>query len=163
MNATVVCYSLQGSTKRAAEQVAHELGARLVELSCVKPYPTSGPLRLALGAKDALAGATPELLPYEFDARGCDLLVVAGPIWAGKMAAPLNTFVRDQADVLSGLRVAGLVTSGAPKPGYANAPRVLLGRDTSMPVLHLTTKQVADNAELSRVTAEFCKGLLASA
>ena len=159
MKSAVVYYSLEGSTKRAAEQVAKELGSDLIELVCENPYPTEGRARLLRGSKDAMTGAKPALKPYTLDVASYDLVVVAGPLWCGKMAAPLNTFKRDHGTELTGKRVAGIVVSGAPKESYADAVRKLMGRNAEMPVLHLTTKQVADGEELEpRVTA-FCKQL----
>lgn len=157
MRSCVVFYSLQGSTVRLARAVAERLGSDTLELACVKPYPTKGPGRLAVGARDAIAGKAPALVPYAFDEHAYDLVIVGGPIWAGRMAAPLNTFVRDHD--LSGARLAGLVVSGAPQAQYADAPRRLVGLDASMPVLHLTTKQVADDEALEGAVAGFCDGL----
>ena len=159
MNAAVVYYSLQGSTKRVAEKVAELLGASTLELVCEKPYPTSGPMRLVRGAKDAMAGIAPALLPYDFDAQSYDLVVVCGPLWAGKMAAPLNTFVRNTD--LEGIRLAGVVVSGAPQPAYADALRTLVHRDAAMPVLHLTTAQATDPEVVSDLAADFCQQLTA--
>lgn len=161
MKSAVVYYSLEGSTKHAAEQVAKNLNADLIELVCENPYPTEGRARLLRGSKDAMTGAKPALRPYAFDSTAYDLVVVAGPIWCGKMAAPLNTFKRDHGAELAGTRVAGIVVSGAPKESYADAVRKLLGRDADMPVLHLTTKQVADDAELDARVKEFCAAMRA--
>ena len=161
MKSAVVYYSLEGSTKRAAQAVAQNLDADLIELACEDPYPTEGRARLLRGSKDAMTGAKPALKPYAFDASAYDLVVVAGPLWCGKMAAPLNTFKRDHGAELSRRHVAGIVVSGASKESYADAPRKLLGRDADMPVLHLTTKQAADDAELGARAGEFCAGLQA--
>lgn len=161
MKAAVVFYSLQGATAHAARMVASRLRADTVELVCEHPYPTSGPGRLARGSKDALTGATPALLPYRFDAASYDLVVVGGPLWCGRMAAPLNTFARDHGAQLAGKRCAGLVVSGAPKESYADAPRTLLGRDASLPVLHLTTSQTEDDAALREAVDVFCAALRA--
>ena len=156
MKSAVVFYSLEGSTRRVAKAVAQRLGADLIELVCEDPYPTEGRARLLRGSKDAMTGAKPALVPYAFDASAYDLVVVAGPLWCGKMAAPLNTFKRDHGTELAGKHVAGIVVSGAPKESYADAVRKLLGRDTDMPVLHLTTKQTADDVELDTQVKEFC-------
>ena len=159
MKSAVVFYSLEGSTKRVAEQVAKKLGAEPIELVCEDPYPTEGRARLLRGSKDAMTGAKPALAPYAFDAAAYDLVVVAGPLWCGKMAAPLNTFKRDHGAELAGKRIAGIVVSGAPKESYADAPCKLLGRGADMPVLHLTTKQTADDVELDTRVEEFCTKL----
>ena len=159
MKSAVVFYSLEGSTKRVAECAAYQLNADLFELVCADPYPTEGRARLLRGSKDAMTGAKPALRPYAFDASAYDLVVVAGPIWCGKMAAPLNTFKRDHGTELASKRVAGIVVSGAPKESYADAVRKLLDRDAAMPVLHLTTKQAADDEELMRRATTFCAQL----
>ena len=160
MKSAVVYYSLEGSTKRVAQAVAQCLGADLIELVCENPYPTEGRARLLRGSKDAMTGAKPALRPYEFDADAYDLVVVAGPLWCGKMAAPLNTFKRDHGAELADKRLAGIVVSGAPKESYADAVRKLLDHGADMPVLHLTTKQVTDENELSQRISAFCADLL---
>ena len=159
MKSAVVYYSLEGSTKRVAQAVAQRMDADPIELACEKPYPTEGRARLLRGSKDAMTGAKPALKPYAFDAAAYDLVVVAGPLWCGKMAAPLNTFKRDHGTELADKRVAGIVVSGAPKESYADAVRKLLDRDADMPVLHLTTKQAADESELTQRVADFCASL----
>ena len=162
MRSAVVFYSLEGSTRRVAQAVAQRLGSDLIELVCEDPYPAQGRARLLRGSKDAMTGAKPALKPYAFDAAAYDLVIVAGPLWCGKMAAPLNTFKRDHGAELAGKRCAGVVVSGAPRESYADAPRKLLGRGAAeMPVLHLTTKQVADDAELDAAVSAFCAGLTA--
>lgn len=160
MKAAVVFYSLEGSTAHMAARAAEKLHADLIELRCVKPYPTEGKARMLRASRDTMMGIKPELLPYELDARAYDLMVVAGPIWCGKMAAPLSTFARDHAEELEGMVCAALVVSGAPKESYVDAPRNLLGRGEDMPVLHLTTRQVTDEAVLDEEVGAFCSTLL---
>ena len=159
MKSAIVFYSLEGSTKRVAECAARQLHADLIELVCQDPYPTSGKARLLRGSKDAMTGAKPALEPYAFDAGAYDLVVVAGPIWCGKMAAPFNSFKRDHGAELADKKCAGIVVSGAAQTRYADAVRTLLGRGADMPVLHLTTKQVADNAVRDAAIERFCTDL----
>lgn len=110
MRAVVVYYSLEGNTKFAANQIAKELNADLLELQSVKKYATEGPLKYAVGGKDAVMGKKPELEPYSFQKEDYDLIIVGTPLWAGTCAPPIRTFLAKEN--LEGKKLAFLVCCG---------------------------------------------------
>lgn len=158
MNTVIVCYSLEGHTRKVCQRVAEKLGATLVSLRCVKPYPTSGAAKYLRASKDTLTGARPALEPIASTQLGaCDLLILAAPCWAGKPAAPLNTFLAEHD--LSGKRRAAIITckaeSGVRKYGQNFRAQCGFGEDE--PVLSLCEAQIADATELSEAVDAFCE------
>lgn len=109
MKTIVVYYSLEGNTKYVAETISAIIGAELLELEPVKPYPT-GKFTKFISGKDALSHARPELKPYEFDPEAYDRIVIGTPVWAGAPAPPVNTFLSE--NDLSGKNTCFYATSG---------------------------------------------------
>ena len=110
----VVYYSMGGNARWAAEKAAEALAADLVELIPEKAYPSSGFRKFFWGGKSAVMAETPALLPYEFRAEAYAAVVFCFPVWAGNVAPPIRTFVRDCRETLSGKRLAAIACeSGA--------------------------------------------------
>lgn len=95
MNAIIVYYSLEGNTDYAAKAIAAAMGADLLRLETVAPYPTTGAQKFLLGGRDAMTGVTPPLQPYAFDAAQYDTVVLATPLWAWTFAPALRTFLKE--------------------------------------------------------------------
>ncbi len=114
----VVFYSMSGNTAFAARQIADRLRADLIEIKPKKQYPDKGLRKFLWGGKSAVMGETPELLPYHFDAEKVDAVIFAFPVWAGSIAPPLRTFIRDNLESLRGKRISACACqsgSGAEK------------------------------------------------
>ncbi len=109
MRAIIVYYSLEGNTDYAAKLLAQELGADLLRLEPITPYPTDN-RKFLLGGKDATFGVEPPLKPYNFNADDYDVVVLGTPLWAWTYAPPLKTFIKG--NNLSGKKLAFFVSSG---------------------------------------------------
>lgn len=105
----IVFYSLEGNVDFVARALAKELGADLCRLETEKEYPKKGLLKFFHGGKDAVAGLKPALKTALPDTAPYAKVVIAAPVWAGKPAAPINTFL-EQAD-LSGKKVFAFTSS----------------------------------------------------
>lgn len=92
MKVAVVYYSLEGNTKFAAEKIAERLNADIIELKCVKAYPTGKVSKFLWGGKSVTFGEKPALLPYDFNADDYDAVIIGSPVWASKYSPPLKTF-----------------------------------------------------------------------
>lgn len=156
MTAAVVYYSLEGHTRTVAHKIASELGAQLVELVCERPYATEGPAKFLRSSKDTIAGVRPALRPYDFPA-GADLVVLCAPCWAGKPAAPLNTFLADHD--LAGARRAAVITekAGQAAAKYGESMRRVCGLGADDPVLSISEAQIADAGEFARLVSDFAE------
>lgn len=93
MKKAVVFYSLSGNTQAAAKEIAEGIGADLIELKLVKPFPTEKSKQLALGGMQAMFGMKPAIQELSKNIKGYDVLILGTPIWAGTIAAPVHSFL----------------------------------------------------------------------
>ena len=109
MKTIIIYYSLEGNTDYTAKLLSEELGADLLRLEPITPYPTDNKKFFA-GGKDATLGIEPPLKPYSFNADDYDTVVLGTPLWAWTFAPPLKTFI--SSNNLSGKKLAFFVSSG---------------------------------------------------
>jgi flavodoxin len=83
----VVYYSWKGHTERVAAALAKLLDAELVRIEPVRDCGVAGK-----GLK-ALFGMRSPIRPAKTDLAGVDTLVIASPVWAGKVPAYVNTYL----------------------------------------------------------------------
>lgn len=93
MKKAVVFYSLSGNTQAAAKEIAEGIGADLIELKLVKPFPTEKSKQLALGGMQAMFGMKPAIQELSKNVKEYDVLILGTPIWAGTIAAPVHSFL----------------------------------------------------------------------
>ena len=118
MRTAVVFYSMSGNTAFAARRIAELLRADLIEIKPEKAYPDKGFRKFLWGGKSAVMAETPALAPFEFEAERYEQIIFGFPVWAGNVAPPLRTFVRDRLAELKGRRIAAFACqsgSGAQK------------------------------------------------
>lgn len=113
----IVYYSLEGNIDFVARTLAKKTGANLCRLETVKEYPKKGLLKFLHGGKDSLSGFKPELKTVLPDVSAYKTIVIGAPVWAGKPAAPINTYL-DTAD-FSGKRVFVFTSSAGGSPAKA--------------------------------------------
>ncbi|GAA5071204.1 hypothetical protein N0B44_13165 [Roseibacterium beibuensis] len=93
MQARIVIYSRSGHSRAVARALADETGCEILEILCPR---YRGHLGWARAQIDALRGTLPDISMSQ--AIGpADLLIVGGPIWRGRLAAPLRRFLEDPA------------------------------------------------------------------
>ncbi len=100
MKTLAVCCSLTGNTLRAARRIGEALGAGVPALECVKPYPSRGAQSSRQGGKSAVMEETPPLCPRAFRLEDNEQIVFGFPVWAGSVAPPLRTFIRENEEAL---------------------------------------------------------------
>ena len=83
----VVCYSWKGHTEKVATALAEILGAELVR---IEPARESG---IAGNALKAFFGMRSAIRPAKTDLSGTDTLVIASPVWAGKVPPYVNEYL----------------------------------------------------------------------
>lgn len=118
MKTLIVYYSLEGFTKKWAEEISKQTGADLLALHPVKAYPDSGAKKFLWGGKSALMGQKPKLQPYVFSADKYDRVIFAYPVWASSITPPIRSFVSENKDALGGKEIGAVATymgSGAQK------------------------------------------------
>ncbi|MFT3984649.1 MAG: flavodoxin [Lachnospiraceae bacterium] len=90
----VVYYSMNGNTKEAAEKIAAGIGADLLELRPAKPLPEEGGKKYAIGGMQAMFGMCPAIEKSSIDFSRYERIILGCPVWAGKCAPYINTFLK---------------------------------------------------------------------
>lgn len=86
----IAYYSMGGNTRRVAEEIRAATGADIDEIS--EPAPRRGFKGVMRALFDATLSRKPNILDTEHNPADYDLLVIGGPIWARRLAAPVRTF-----------------------------------------------------------------------
>jgi flavodoxin len=94
MKVLIVYYSFEGNTRYAARLLAEKLDADTLELEPSKDYPRGKASKYVFGGAAASLSAAPELKPYVCEPEKYDLVILGSPVWAGRTAPPLNTFLK---------------------------------------------------------------------
>jgi len=87
MKTIVTYYTWQGHTGKVAKALATRIGADLVQIEAEKE---SGMFGKAMGA--VLRRSAP-IRPCKTDLTGVDFLVLASPVWAGKVPPYVNRYI----------------------------------------------------------------------
>lgn len=115
MRTLIVYYSRSGRTKLAAEEIAEVLDADTHRIEQEKEW--WGPLVYLSGSFASLREKCPKIKDIDLNLEGYDLVLLAAPVWAGKAAPAMNTFI-SRTD-FTGKNVALLVTMGSTSEGKA--------------------------------------------
>ena len=161
MDTLIVYYSMSGNTDWAAHALAAALGADTLRIAPEKAYPDAGFKKFFWGGKSAVMAETPKLQPYAFDASRYDQIILGFPVWAGNLAPPLRTFVRDNLAALAGMRsvAAFACQSGAGAEKAFAKLAALLGRELRATLVLVDPKAKPDpaNDEKIRKFREKCE------
>ena len=91
-NTLIAYYSMSGNTRRIANEIRDATGADIEEIGEIKPRRGAGGAFRALF--DAVTRRTPPILVADHDPAEYDLLVIGGPVWAGRIASPVRTYAK---------------------------------------------------------------------
>jgi len=111
MHSAIVYYSLEGNVRTAVTKLAQLLDADVFEIRTTKTYPKKGLGKFLVGGKDSAFGLLPKIEPLNFNTEDYSLVVLALPVWAGKAAAPINSFLKGRS--FGKTRVAFLISSAS--------------------------------------------------
>lgn len=105
----IAYYSMSGHTRSLADEIRHAIRGELEEIR--EPRPRHGFSGVVRALFDTLARRTPPILAADHDPADYRLLVIGGPVWAGRIAAPVRTYARQYG--ASASRVAFFCTEGS--------------------------------------------------
>lgn len=91
--AIVVYYSLEGSTKLIAENLALILDADLLELKPFKEIGTRGFTRYLWGGRQVVFKDKPKLKNFSTNFKDYDVVIIGTPVWAFTFAPPIRSFL----------------------------------------------------------------------
>lgn len=97
----VVYYSLTGTTKAMAEQIAEETGSDIFELKLENPYSLNG-TKCSDESRADRKNNTPRKLKSVPDISEYDTVFVGSPVWNNYVANPLETWLLSEQKNLAG-------------------------------------------------------------
>ena len=158
MKTLIVYYSQGGNTEYAARRIARALGADALRVEPEKAYPDKGFAKFFWGGKSAVMAETPRLQPYEARLSDYDRVIVGFPVWAGNMAPPIRSFVRE--NDLTGKRVAAFACqSGSGAEKAFSKLRACPGVSGLEAELILIDPKEKPSPENERRLSDFCRKL----
>lgn len=118
-------YSRSGATELLARRLAEQLNADLEPIRPKVAYDGGGGALKAVW--HALLKRTSALEPGR-DPAAYRLLVVAGPVWAGRLSAPMRAYLRGPGQRAKALAAVWVSGSGQPYGGVGGEIQSLCGR-----------------------------------
>ena len=94
MKGIVIFYSLTGQTKKAAEQICSGLHLDLLEIETARHMPKNRLLSVFMGGAMVNLGLYPSIKPSSISLESYDYIILGTPVWAGKCAAPVKSFIK---------------------------------------------------------------------
>lgn len=91
MRVLVVYFSYSGRTLQVAAEIARGCGADLEEILEARPH--AGAWTALKATWESLIGATPPIEPPTNDPSNYDLVILGTPVWAGRMASPVRSYI----------------------------------------------------------------------
>lgn len=89
----VVYYSRKGHIKKAAEAYAAKNGCKILEIKGLKSY--SGAIGFIKAGAEATQKKCPPIEKITADLSSYSKVTVFTPVWAGTMASPVRTFLKE--------------------------------------------------------------------
>lgn len=157
MSALIVYYSLDGSTKFIAENLAAEIGADNEELRPKLHLPAGSFAKHFWGGRMVVFKEKPVIEPLARDISGYDLIIIGTPVWAFNFSPPIRTFLEQYK--FAGKKVALFCCcDGAPGKTLTNIKAGLPGNEF---IGELVLMKTSKNREENRHKAiEWVKKLL---
>ncbi len=155
MKSLVVYYTRDGNTRFVAETIAAEIGADIEEVVDLKKR--SGILGYLTGGRDAMQGKETKISPTIKSPVGYELIVVGSPIWAGRPAPAITTYLKK--NDLSGKRVAIFFSQGGKKITGFEQTKALMSNSEC--IGELSVIQPLENKQKSeKQIVDWCKTLI---
>lgn len=152
-NALVVFYSRTGYTQRVAERIAAALGADIEAIA--EPRRRTGFLGILHCVTDVLRSRCPPIERLQHDPSRYPTVIVGSPVWAGRMASPVRSFLVAHAGKLQ--QVAFFVTSGGPNGQKVLGELASLAGHPAAATLALTDREIDAGDEAK--PAQFVRAL----
>lgn len=113
MKRAVIYYSLEGNTQAAAMTVANVLHADIFRIEPFKPIAQTGWRRMFIGGMQSSLGICPKLKDLTFRPSDYEQIILGTPVWAGKCAAPVGSFIKNYETEEFRQRVTAVFTCSA--------------------------------------------------
>lgn len=111
----IVYYSLSGNTRSVATGICHQTGGTLLEVKTSTPYPGEYNEILAVARQEISAidndGVYPHIETLAANFSSYDIVFICTPLWHGRMATPMQSFLHSYSTKLGSKKLALAVTS----------------------------------------------------
>ena len=145
MKSLVTYYSRTNITKKLAENIASEINADIDEITPKVNY--QGKMGYARGGKHAIQEKIVDLEGLKFDPSEYDVVYVGGPIWAGKAANPVISYLKQNEGKFNNVKFFLTAGSSGFEGGFSQMEKY---SKKPIKTLALTTKDVKkDDYDLS--------------
>lgn len=126
MDTLIAYYSMGGHTRVIANELRDAIGADVEEIA--EPRPRHGPVGVVRALFDAVSRREPPIQPARHEPGRYRLLLIGGPVWAGRMASPVRSYAKQYGS--SAPHVAFFCTEGGRGADTAFADlKALCGRE----------------------------------
>jgi flavodoxin len=157
LKSLVVYYTRTGNARFVAETIAAEIGADVEEVIDLKKR--TGALAYLSGGADARRGKETEIAPTKKSPAEYDLIIVGTPVWAGRPAPAILTYLKKHD--FSDKKVAVFFTQGGKKPQAVDETKALI--PNSECIGELTLINALENKVVSeKQIIDWCKTLIAT-
>ena len=145
MKSLVTYYSRTNITKKLAENIASEINADIDEITPKVNY--QGKMGYARGGKHAIQEKIVDLETLKFDPSEYDVVYVGGPVWAGKAANPVISYLKQNEGKFNNVKFFLTAGSSGFEGGFSQMEKY---SKKPIKTLALTTKEVKkDDYDLS--------------
>ena len=145
MKSLVTYYSRTNITKKLAENIASEINADIDEITPKVNY--QGKMGYARGGKHAIQEKIVDLEGLKFDPSEYDMVYVGGPIWAGKAANPVISYLKQNEGKFNNVKFFLTAGGSGFEGGFSQMEKY---SKKPIKTLALTTKEVKkDDYDLS--------------
>ncbi len=129
MKTAVVYYSLEGNTKKVANQISAKLNADIYELKEIKcKVPKEGFSKFFWGGKQVFMKETPDLEKLNFNVDEYDCIFIGTPVWSFTYSPAIRSFFKKY--TLKGKKIGIFCShSGGLKNTIQNMKDQLLGNE----------------------------------
>jgi flavodoxin len=143
----VVCYSRTGLTEKLGREIAASCGADFELIR--EAEGRSGPLGFLRSIWDTLRHRRPAILAPGKDAGNYALVVLGAPVWAGKVASPMRSYIVQHCRRFH--RVALFCTMGGRGGDKALAEMAVLCGKTPIAQVAISDAEIAQDSYHARL------------
>lgn len=140
MKSLVTYYSRSNITKKLAEKIAGKTNSDIEEILSNVKY--EGKIGYARAGKDAMTEKIIDIKSLKFDPAEYDMVYIGTPVWAGKAASPVLTYLKMNEGKFTNVKF--FATAGS--SGFESTFKQMEKKSVKpLKTLSLTTKQVKND------------------
>lgn len=150
MKTLIAYYSRTKVTKKIIDEIESKIDCDIEEITTPVKY--EGKLGYIRGGKDGMSEKIVPLNPTKFNPSEYDVVILAGPIWAGKIANPVISYINEKKNELPNVKF--IVTAKSSNFESTNNQLEKYVGKKPLKILNLTQKEVGKKTYLEQL-AEF--------